>query len=118
MNVNTDKPAQGTIDGEKEIHTVGTRYPLSYGTGPTVWWKPVLVTSSPAPSPSPDNGSNSLCDELPNIMKSICSLTVLMHKVVDACYPPSSWPTQPYPDGCSAHGHKHKGCGCNGQSKD
>jgi hypothetical protein len=64
--------------------------------------------------PCPCDSSNSLCDELANIMKSVCSLTLLMHKVVDACYPPSSWPTQPYPDGCSTNGHKHHGCGGKG----
>ncbi|WP_181885419.1 hypothetical protein [Trinickia dinghuensis] len=65
--------------------------------------------------PDPILSPNPLCDELPNIMKTICSLTVLMHKALDACYPQSSWPTQPYPDGCAGwggHKHKHHGCGC------
>jgi len=73
-------------------------------------------TTNPIPGPGPVIGPNSLCDDLPTIMKSVCSLTVLMHKVVDACYPQSSWPTQPYPDGC---GSGHKGdCGCKDKQKE
>ncbi len=67
--------------------------------------------------PGPVVSPNPLCNELPNIMKSVCSLTLLLHKAIDACYPQSSWPTQPYPDGCSVwggHKHKHHGCGCQG----
>ncbi|WP_147297867.1 hypothetical protein [Trinickia dinghuensis] len=80
--------------------------------------KPLPV---PVPTPYPYQGPgpvltpNPLCDELGNIMKSVCSLTLLMHKAIDACYPPSSWPTQPYPDGCSSSGHKRHPCGCKGQ---
>ena len=74
----------------------------------------------PSPGPGPVIPTNPLCEDLPTIMKSICSLTLLMHKVVDACYPQSSWPTEPYPDGCSSggcgckgrSGHKHSDCGC------
>lgn len=69
----------------------------------------------PHQGPGPVVSSNPLCNELPNIMKTVCSLTVLLHKAIDACYPQSSWPTQPYPDGCSnwgGHKHKHRGCGC------
>lgn len=75
---------------------------------------PSLIKNvSPNPlQPGPVLPHNSLCDELPNIMKSVCSLTVLMHKVIDACYPQSAWPTEPYPDGCSTPGN---GCGCKGK---
>jgi hypothetical protein len=65
------------------------------------------------PSPGPVGSPNTICCELSNIMKSVCSLTVLMHKAIDACYPQSQWPTQPYPDGCSPWGQsKNQGCGC------
>ena len=69
----------------------------------------------PIPLPPGPVLPNPLCAELGNIMKTICSLTVLMHKAIDACYPQSSWPTQPYPDGCSSSGTKRP-CGCHGQS--
>lgn len=69
----------------------------------------------PIPGPGPVVLPNPLCAELGNIMKTVCSLTVLMHKAIDACYPQSSWPTQPYPDGCSSSGTKRP-CGCHGQS--
>ena len=77
----------------------------------------ILGNVIPIPGPGPVV-PNTLCDELPNIMKSVCSLTVLMHKMIDACYPPSLWPTQPYPDGCSTSGQKHRHCGCKGGNKD
>lgn len=68
---------------------------------------------NPIPGPGPAPSPNPLCDEFGNIMKSICSLTVLMQKAIDACYPQSSWPTQPYPDGCSSCGcNKQHPCGC------
>lgn len=56
--------------------------------------------------------SNPICCELGNIMKSVCSLTLLMHKAIDACYPQNMWPTQPYPDGCA---NSSGDCGCGGQ---
>lgn len=118
----------------------GKKYPINAATR----IDPSLLNNvSPKPKPlqpGPVLPHNSLCDELPNIMKSVCSLTVLMHKVIDACYPQSAWPTEPYPDGCSTpgngcgckgkgnqggsnqgcgckgHHHHHHGCGCNGKS--
>ncbi len=72
-----------------------------------------LPSTPQGPGPVLNPNGNPLCDELGNIMKSVCSLTLLMHKAIDACYPQSSWPTQPYPDGCSS---KHHRCGCQGQS--
>jgi hypothetical protein len=68
-------------------------------------------------SGTPGSGTGQpLCCELPMILQTICSLTALLNKVVDACYPPSSWPKHPYPTGCGNDGHKGKGCKCsNGQ---
>jgi hypothetical protein len=69
-------------------------------------------------SGTPGSGTGqSLCCELPMILQTICSMTALLNKVVDACYPPSSWPKHPYPTGCGNDGHKGKGCKCsNGQA--
>lgn len=67
------------------------------------------------------DGSGSLCDQLPCILKTICSMTTLLHKVVDSCYPPSQWPDSPYPDGCGdgcggkANGKVKRDCGCAGK---
>jgi hypothetical protein len=58
-----------------------------------------------------EGNPGSLCDQLPCLLKAICSMTTLLHKVVDACYPPSSWPTEPYPDGCG-NGCGGGKCGC------
>jgi hypothetical protein len=54
-----------------------------------------------------------LCCELPLILQTICNMTALLNKVVDACYPPSSWPTSPYPSGCTG-GQQGGGSGCGG----
>jgi hypothetical protein len=66
----------------------------------------------------PSNGTTTLCDELPGVLKTICSVTTLLHKVVDACYPPSQWPASAYPDGCGDLGKRggkgKSGCGCGG----
>lgn len=72
-----------------------------------------IPSPTPIPGPGPAPSPNPLCDEFGNIMRSICSLTVLMQKAIDACYPQSAWPTQPYPDGCSSCGcDKAHPCGC------
>jgi hypothetical protein len=54
-----------------------------------------------------------LCCQLPMILQTICNMTALLNKVVDACYPPSSWPTSPYPSGCTG-GQQGGGSGCGG----
>ncbi|ANN78633.1 hypothetical protein [Bordetella flabilis] len=64
-----------------------------------------------------DGTGHSLCCQLPAILQTICNMTALLNKVVDACYPPSSWPKHPYPSGCGNDGHK--GCGgCSGKHAD
>jgi hypothetical protein len=86
---------------------------------------PLLGGNRPLPGNGPNGGNGpsgggdgggTLCDQLPGIVKTLCSMTTLLHKVVDACYPPSSWPTSPYPDGCGDSGKKggKGGCGCGG----
>jgi hypothetical protein len=61
-----------------------------------------------------DGTGHPLCCQLPAILQTICNMTALLNKVVDACYPPSSWPKHPYPSGCGNDGHK--GCGgCSGR---
>jgi hypothetical protein len=108
---------------------VGTRITGNAGVGGDTWWMPCAAPApaqsptpapspaptpspapapSPGPSPSPSSSPNPLCGDLPTIMQSICSLIVLMNKVVDACYPQSSWPTTSYPTGCNDCGCKDK----------
>ncbi|ARP85020.1 hypothetical protein [Bordetella genomosp. 9] len=120
-NTNNPSPAIPGSFSLKELWPEydDNQYPITAATRVDTSLLQHVIHDHGGPGPVWGGQPNSLCDELPNVMKSICSLTVLMHKVVDACYPPSAWPTQPYPDGCSTsnHKHKHKDCGCGGQGK-
>jgi hypothetical protein len=124
--------------GPHEIYNVYTQNPFDVKHGPTTWWQIVNIGAhAPAKNPKPvgaqpagpqpaapqpasghptgqpggGNNGNALCNQLPSILKSICSMVSVLNKVVDACYPPSSWPTSSYPDGCGNVGD----CGCGGK---